>query len=133
MTDTLHARSSEHGRIRIIYRMAIGIEHGKVETTQFMNAIYALDDALTRITGGVVRLNGSGTWTKDSEEGDFSGPLERNATFTYLLSVTPDQESKALADIRQTARTIIEDFALPVTHIHMERSLVEACHFVVAS
>ena len=129
MHDALKADAPEPGRIRIVYRMAVGIEAGNIAATTIRNAVYALDDAFTRITGGIVRLNGIGTWTQGSEDGDFSGPLERNATFTYLLSVIPDHEAKSLANIRQTTRAVIREFELPVTHIHMERSLTEACHF----
>ena len=55
-------------------------------------AFAELDSALTRLTAGVLRFIGHGTWTAGSEVGQFGGPVERDITNTYMLSVLPERE-----------------------------------------
>lgn len=120
-------------RVRVMFHMVIGVEKGLIDVNTFELAMAELDTALTRLTGGVTRLGGRGTWVDGGAANDFSARIERNFTAMYFLSVMPEREVVTLAGIRKELATIAALYDLPLSDIHIERVVSEAHHVKIGA
>lgn len=119
-------------RLRVVFQVTVGLD-AKIVAPELLDPAFAeLDAALTRLTGGVLRLVGCGTWTAGSEAGHFGGPVEQDITNTYILSVLPEHEELLYDRIKATVCTTLRTHALPADHIHVARFLTEERIFSIS-
>lgn len=117
--------------IRIVFHVVIGIRADWADDGFVERAAGDLDVRLTRLTGGVTRFNGTGTWTPQSQEACFAGPIERDFAVNYLISVPASHEEATLDGIRESVAGVVRDYRLPVRHIHVTRTICEERIFCV--
>ena len=118
-------RDPSGGRMRIVYWMSIGVPFDAVDHDRMSLAKRDLDEALTRLVGGVTRYLSIGTWTPDAELGDYSGELERDMALTYSISILPSDEAEIFEAIKKAIADVAWDYQLPIEHIHVNRFVTE--------
>ncbi|MEO0720233.1 MAG: hypothetical protein AAFZ06_15330 [Pseudomonadota bacterium] len=112
-------------RLRIVYSIMIGADRTRVADDVWKTFVEGLDDAFTRLVGGVTRVDAVGGWTPGSEDGDYSGPLERDLVAAYTLFLMPDEEAILVERIRAAVCDAVRRHDLPIQHVHAARSLSE--------
>ena len=129
-TSSRHRK--QRPRLRVVFQLTVGLDARSVAPEVLDPAFAELDAALTRLTGGVLRFVGRGTWTAGSEAGHFGGPVEQDITNTYMLSVLPEHEDSLYERIKATVCATLRTHALPADHIHVARFLTEERIFRVS-
>lgn len=111
--------------IRINFHVVIGIE-AKTFDDHFIDQICLdLDERLTRLTGGITRFTGEGTWTPASQQERFDGPLERDTSINYMISVPSSREDTTLKGMRRQICDVVRRYELPVRYVHVSRTIAE--------
>ena len=111
--------------VRINFHVVIGIE-AKAFDAHFINQVCLdLDERLTRLTGGITRFTGEGTWTPASQQDRFDGPLERDISINYMISVPASREDAILSGMRLQICEVVRRFGLPVRYVHVSRTVAE--------
>lgn len=111
--------------IRINFHVVIGIEAKTFEDLFMDQVFHDLDERLTRLTGGITRFTGAGTWTPASQQDCFDGPLERDTSINYMISVPPSREDAILNGMQLQICEVVRRFGLPVRYVHVSRTVAE--------
>ncbi len=106
---------------RIVVEMVLGIDRNFSRQDDKNAAFEDIDAALTRIIGGVTRTNAVGTWTPGSQDGDYSGEIERDDAYLYTLSLMPDEEERVMREVQSQVTSIVRKYHLPIEHVHINR------------
>lgn len=116
---------------RIIYEYTIGLPLEYQKHPGLHNALKALDEQLTRLTGGLRRTSGQGTWASGAQHNNFTGTIEYNHTITYNLCIVPSEEERLKIQFEQTFSQVLRENNLPINHIHAMRMIASECIFAL--
>ncbi|MGB0719104.1 MAG: hypothetical protein ACPGRX_01435 [Bdellovibrionales bacterium] len=106
---------------RIVVEIVLGIDRNFARQDDKHKALEDLDTKITRRIGGITRTNAVGTWTSGSQDGEYSGEIERDDSYLYTLSLMPDEEDEILAGVRADITQVVRQYDLPVDHVHINR------------
>jgi|GEM_PF-6496424 len=111
--------------IRINFHVVIGIEVNTFDDHFINQVCLDLDERLTRLTGGITRFTGEGTCTSASQQDHFDGPLERDTSINYMISVPANREDTTLKGMRLQICEVVQHYGLPVRYVHVSRTVAE--------
>lgn len=106
---------------RIVVEIVLGVDKNFPRQDDKRLALEELDAAITRLIGGVTRIDAVGTWTAGSQTGDYTGEIERDDAHLYTLSLMPDEEEDVLAAVKRHITLIVRKYDLPLEHVHINR------------
>lgn len=109
---------------RLRFTICIGYVPTHGTTTPHLRAIEA---ELSKIAGGFTRMDGVGGWIETAPDGDFTGPVKREASTMFVVSVAGRNVAAWTSDLR--AAIAPHARALGCTWVHMEVEEVTAFHF----
>lgn len=106
---------------RIVLQIVLGIDKAFARQDDKDAAIAEIDAKITRLIGGVTRMDAYGTWTAGAQSGDYTGDIERDDAYIYTLSLMPDEEESVFKAVKSYITDTVRKYDLPIDHVHVNR------------
>ena len=104
---------------RHIHHIVIGVDRKIVPLYRIDAAYRALLDDISRLTGGLTAWVGDGTWMLNAQQGDYSGPIERDAALNVIVTLTNEDRPIIWPIVQTTIAGVVLDHDLGCDHIHV--------------
>ncbi len=119
--------------LRMLHHIVIGADRNKTDYDAIENVYETLKESITRQSGGTVAFITDGTWTVNSESGDYLiGPVEHDIALNFLVTLTYEEVFAGVwENIKVLIADVIKTHNLGCEHIHVAMSVVQAKHFNV--
>jgi len=124
--------SSNPNNLRHMYHIAIGIRKELLPPYKLEDISREIQDCITRIIGGSTAWISEGTWSAFSQQGDYSGKIERDITLNFFLTMTIPEKKRAWPQVQKTIADAALKHGIGCEHIHVITWLAESSIFRVS-